>query len=277
MEVVMNGKKIKEGLGIFLVICITGCSAIEVRSPIVIRTGKRTSAESATVAQAQAPMSEPAPSEEGKAASSSPADIQVFSDQELSAKQVSSLGRITVKAADKKGFTTEQAMKELKIMAFKRYGSLAQGLAKIEYMETAGLFAGDQNAFRQASCEVVTMSAITEQPSPGAEASQEAQETIPPLERITVVSSAELFNLNFKMLGTVRARDTTPQGMSREQAVKSLKIEAYRLYGSRAKGLTNIKLKKEDPIYFYKKPQYSPSPKAPEGYSKAVAEVVYWP
>jgi hypothetical protein len=121
------------------------------------------------------------------------------------------------------------------------------------------------------------MSSVAEQKTPGAETSQEVRETIPPLDRIAVVSSNELFNLNFKMLGTVRARDTTPQGMSKEQAVKSLKIEAYRLYGSRAKGLTNIKLKKEDPIYFYKKPQYSPSPKAPEGYSKAVAEVVYWP
>jgi len=273
----MNGNRIKEGLGILLVICITGCSAIEVRSPIVIHAGKKTSDETATVAQAQAPITEPAPSEEGKAASSSPADIQVFSDQELSTKQVSSLGRINVKAPDKKGFTNEQAVKELKIMAFKRYGSLAQGLAKIEYMETSGLFAGAQTPYRQASAEVVTRSSMAEQKTPGAEASQEVRETIPPLDRIAVVSSNELFNLNFKMLGTVRARDTTPQGMSKEQALKSLKIEAYRLYGSRAKGLTNIKLKKEDPIYFYKKPQFSPSPKAPEGYSRAIAEVVYWP
>jgi len=273
----MNGNRIKEGLGILLVICITGCSAIEVRSPIVIHAGKKTSDETATVAQAQAPIPEPAPSEEGKAASSSPADIQVFSDQELSTKQVSSLGRINVKAPDKKGFTNEQAVKELKIMAFKRYGSLAQGLAKIEYMETSGLFAGAQTPYRQASAEVVTRSSMAEQKTPGAEASQEVRETIPPLDRIAVVSSNELFNLNFKMLGTVRARDTTPQGMSKEQALKSLKIEAYRLYGSRAKGLTNIKLKKEDPIYFYKKPQFSPSPKAPEGYSRAIAEVVYWP
>jgi hypothetical protein len=111
----------------------------------------------------------------------------------------------------------------------------------------------------------------------GEVASQEVRETIPPLDRIDIVSSTELFNRNFKILGNVRARDTTPHGMTEEQAVKSLKIEAYRLYGSRAKGLTNIKLKKEDPIYFYKKPQYSPPPKAQEGYSKAVAEVVYWP
>jgi len=273
----MDGKIVKTGLGILLVICITGCSVIEVRSPIVIHTGKKTSGETATVARAQAPIPEPAASEEGKAAAASPADIQVFSDQELSTKQVSSLGRITVKAPDKKGFTNEQAVKELKIMAFKRYGSLAQGLAKIEYMEASGLFAGAHTPYRQASAEVVTMSSVSEQKTPGAETSQEVRETIPPLDRIAVVSSNELFNLNFKMLGTVRARDTTPQGMSKEQAVKSLKIEAYRLYGSRAKGLTNIKLKKEDPIYFYKKPQYSPSPKAPEGYSKAVAEVVYWP
>jgi hypothetical protein len=168
-------------------------------------------------------------------------------------------------------------LKELKIMAFKRYGALAQGLAKIEYMETSGLFAGPQTSYREASAEVVTTSAMAEPPTPGEGASPEVRETIPPLDRIAIVSSDELFNRNFKMLGTVHARDTTPQGMSEEQAIKSLKIEAYRLYGSRAKGLTNIKLKKEYPIYFYKKPQYSPPPKAPEGYSRAMAEVVYWP
>jgi hypothetical protein len=273
----MNWKTVKTGLGIFLIICIAGCSAIEVRSPIVNHTGKKTSDESAAVTSAQASVPEPAPSAENKEGSSSPADINIYSAQELSSKQLASLGQITVKAADKKGFTAEEAMKELKIMAFKRYGSLAQGIAKIEYMESSGLFAGDKNTFRQASAEVMTSSAITDKQSPGTEAAQESREAIPPLDKIAVVSSAELYNLSFKMLGTVRARDTTPQGMNREQAIKSLKIEAYRLYGSRAKGLTNIKLKKEDPIYFYKKPRYSPPPKAQEGYSRAVAEVVFWP
>ena len=38
-----------------------------------------------------------------------------------------------------------------------------------------------------------------------------------------------------------------------------------------------FKLKKEDPIYFYKKPQYSPPPQVVKGYNKASAEVLYWP
>jgi len=273
----MDRKTVKTGLGIFLLICIAGCSAIEVRSPIVIHTGKKTSDESAAVTSAQASVPESAPAVDNKAGSSSPADIKVYSDKELSAQKLASLGIITVKASDKSGFTAEQAMKELKIMAFKRYGSLAQGIAKIEYTESSGVFSGEQKTYRQASAEIVTSSATIEKPSPGEATAQEARETIPPLDRIAVVSSSELYNLNFKMLGTVQAQDTTPQGMSTEQAVKSLKIEAYRLYGSRAKGLTNLRLKKEAPIYFYKKPRYSPPPKAQEGYCRAVAEVVYWP
>ena len=162
-------------------------------------------------------------------------------------------------------------------MAYKRYGALAQGIANIEYRDNSGLFSAGQNIYREASAEVMTMATAGEAAQAGEQASVQSNGAIPSLENIVVVSSDELFNRNFKVLGKVAVRDATPEGMSEEQAVKSLKIEAYRLFGSRVKGLSNLKLKKEDPIYFYKKPQYSPSPQVSKGYNKASAEVLYWP
>jgi hypothetical protein len=261
---------------VLVALCITGCSTIELRSPIVIHSGQKSSAETAAVNTGAAGM-EPAPAEEVKGESTSPASIPVLNDQDLSQRRYSSLGRITVTSRDKKGFTSEQAQKDLKIMAFKRFGALAQGLAKIEYLETSGLFSSGKNIYREASAEVVTLSSAGEGAPAAEQAAAEARDAVPPLEKIAVLTSDDLFNRNFRVLGKVTVRDATPEGMSEEQAVKSLKIEAYRLFGSRAKGLSSLKLKKEDPIYFYKKPQYSPSPQVAKGYNKASAEVLYWP
>jgi hypothetical protein len=242
---------------------------------VVIHTGQKASAEAASSQTGSAGM-EPAPSEEVKGESTSPSSIQVLTDQDISQRRYSSLGRITVTSQDKKGFTSEQADKNLKIMAFKRFGALAQGIARIEYLEKSGMFSAGQNIYREASAEVMTLSASGEA-SPAGEQAAEARDAIPPLDKIVILTSDELFNRNFRVLGKVTVRDATPNGMNEEQALKSLKIEAYRLFGSRAKGLSTVKLKKEDPIYFYKKPQYSPSPKVPDGYNKASAEVLYWP
>ena len=269
-------KKMNKAGGAAIVIalvCIAGCSFIELRSPVVIHTGQKAGVE-APAASVQTDTTAPEPS---KDESTSPAGIQVLTAQDLSQRRDASLGRITVASPDKKGLTSEQAERELKIMAFKRYGALAQGLAKIEYMEKAGIFSSGQNIYREASAEVMTMATAGEAAQAGEQASVQSGGTIPSLENIVVVSSDELFNRNFKVLGKVTVRDTTPEGMSEEQAVKSLKIEAYRLFGSRVKGLSNLKLKKEDPIYFYKKPQYSPPPQVAKGYNKASAEVLYWP
>ncbi len=265
------------GFGALLVMIICGCSAIEVRSPIVIHTrqgGAGTEADNG--ARQQLPRAEVTPSEVPKL-SASPADILVLSDKDLSGASLASLGRISVTSDDKPGFTQEQAVQELKIKAFKRYGSLAQALAHIEYMGKPGFLGTSNNMFRQATAEVFTMSSAAQPDLQRGEPTQGVQATIVPLEHIAIVSSSELFNRNFKILGMVQARDTTPQGMTEEQAVKRLKIEAFRLYGAQARAITNIKMKKEYPIYYYKKPQFSPPPKAPEGYGKATAEVVYWP
>lgn len=249
---------------------------IELRSPVVIHTGEKASAETAAAPAQTGAGSEPAPAEEVKGESTSPSSIAVLADQDLSQRRYSSLGRITVKSRDKKGFTSEQADKDLKIMAFKRFGALAQGIARIEYMEKSGLFSEGKNIYREASAEVMTLSTAGET-APAGEQASEARDAIPPLEKIAILTSDDLFNRNFRVLGKVTVRDATPNGMNEEQALKSLKIEAYRLFGSRAKGLSSVKLKKEDPIYFYKKPQYSPSPKVPDGYNRASAEVLYWP
>jgi hypothetical protein len=274
-------KKMNKAGGAAIVIalvCISGCSFIELRSPVVIHTGQKAGGEApAASVQTDTTALEPSPSAEVTGESTSPASIPVLADQELSQRRYSSLGRITVTSQDKKGFTSEQAEKDLKIMAFKRFGALAQGIAKIEYQEKSGLFSEGRNIYREASAEVMTMATAGEAAQAGEQASVQSGGTIPSLENIVVVSSDELFNRNFKVLGKVTVRDTTPEGMSEEQAVKSLKIEAYRLFGSRVKGLSSLKLKKEYPIYFYKKPQFSPPPQVAKGYNKATAEVLYWP
>jgi hypothetical protein len=253
-------------------LCISGCSAIELRSPIVIHSGQKPAGE-APAAQVQA---EPATSPEAKDESTSPSSIKVLTAQDLNRGRYSSLGHITVASPDKKGFSTEQADRQLKIAAYKRYGALAQGIAGIEYRENSGLFSAGQNIYREASAEVMTMATAAEAAA-AEQVSAGGGGTIPSLDKIVVVSSDELFNRNFKVLGKVIVRDKTPEGMTEEQAVKNLKIEAYRLFGSRVKGLSSLKLKKEDPIYFYKKPMYSPPPQVAKGYNKATAEVLYWP
>ena len=253
-------------------LCITGCSTIELRSPIVIHSGQKPAGE-APAAQVQA---EPAPSPEAQGESISPSSIRVLTGQDLSRGRYSSLGRITVASPDKKGFSTEQAERQLKIVAYKRYGALAQGITRIEYLEKSGLFSSGENIYREASAEVMT-TATAGEAAAAEQASAQGSGAIPSLDKIVMVSSDELFNRNFKVLGKVIVRDKTPEGMSEEQAVKSLKIEAYRLFGSRVKGLSSLKLKKEDPIYFYKKPQYSPPPQVSKGYNRASAEVLCWP
>ena len=256
--------------------CMTGCSMIELRSPVVIHTGQKASTETAAPVETGPAGMEQAAAEEMKGESTSPASIPVLTDQELSARRYSSLGRITVTSQDKKGFTSEQAEKDLKIMAFKRFGALAQGIARIEYQEKSGLFSEGKNIYREASAEVVTLSAAGES-VPAGEQAAESRDAVPPLEKIAVLTADDLFNRNFRVLGKVTVRDATTEGMSEEQALKSLKIEAYRLFGSRAKGLSSLNLKKEYPIYFYKKPQFSPPPQVAKGYNKATAEVLYWP
>jgi hypothetical protein len=249
---------------------------IELRSPVVIHTGQKASTETAAPVETGPAGMEQAAAEEMKGESTSPASIPVLTDQELSARRYSSLGRITVTTQEKQGFTSEQAEKDLKIMAFKRFGALAQGIARIEYQEKSGLFSEGKNIYREASAEVVTLSAAGDS-APSGEQAAEARDAVPPLEKIAVLTADDLFNRNFRVLGKVTVRDATTEGMSEEQALKSLKIEAYRLFGSRAKGLSSLNLKKEYPIYFYKKPQFSPPPQVAKGYNKATAEVLYWP
>jgi hypothetical protein len=259
-----------------LAFCMAGCSMIELRSPVVIHSGKKASAEAAAAPAQTGPGIEPAASEEVTGESTSPSSIPVLADQELSQRRYSSLGRITVTSQGKKGFTSEQAEKDLKIMAFKRFGALAQGIARIEYQERSGLFSENRGVYREASAEVMSLS-VDGEAAPAGEQAAEAREAIPPLEKISVLTADDLFNRNFRVLGKVMVRDATSEGMSEEQALKSLKVEAYRLFGSRAKGLSSLKLKKEYPIYFYKKPQFSPPPQVAKGYNKATAEVLYWP
>lgn len=108
------------------------------------------------------------------------------------------------------------------------------------------------------------------------EASREEVRGAFPLEKIRILSSDEVYHLKFKILGKVSAREKK-QGFTEEEAIKELKIQAIKTYGNQAKGLTTIGLVKKQKIFYYTKGRRDIStPKEPDTYEKASAEVVFW-
>jgi hypothetical protein len=297
-----------------------GCSAIEMRSPIVFRKPKpqeptpsterastpSPSKEIKVVEQSPAQqggeavvkgepvspatkISEKFPSKEYKTDILSPANIPILSNQDLTDYRFSFLGRIEVRSPSKDGFTQEKALQNLKVEAFKRYSSLAQGIINIKYKKKSDLLSMNQDVYEEISGDVITLAkktavapeegsgtipAVTGQ-SGGISTQREVGE-IPPLSNILIFSSDDLFHLNFKILGIVNIIDQSRKGFSEEQAIRDLKIEAFRLYGIQAKALTRIKLVREALVFYYKKTRSVESPSAPKGFIKASAEVVTW-
>ena len=136
----MNKRLSKAGLIIFLLtIFICSCSGKEFRSPIVFRspvvpdksdsqkTAKRP--VSSILPDKMVALKEPADS------SSSPASIPIISEQDLLDNGFSTLGRIYLDASPQQEFTREKALQNLKVEAFKRYGSLAGGIINVNYQK----------------------------------------------------------------------------------------------------------------------------------------------
>jgi hypothetical protein len=214
---------------------------------------------------------------------SMPADIPVFSSPELANYHISNLGKIQVSAPSDPGFTKEQALKRLKIAAYKRYGSSAQGLTNIELKESEG------ENFHKASGEVIMVSpkqAAAEgggaRLSPAAAESEfvttssrkpVAEFTI---DRVQILSSDQVYQRKFRVLGKVTAVDKKV-GFSKDEAIRELKIQAVKAYGNQAKGLLDVRLEKPARVFYYTKVRKPIStPQESKNYERASADVVVW-
>lgn len=94
---------------------------------------------------------------------------------------------------------------------------------------------------------------------------------------IKIVSSDDLLHVDFKILGEVSVRDRSRTGFTQEEVIRALKTKAFRNYRGQAKGLVNVQLVKKEKVFYYTKVRRSIStPKEPNTYEKASAEVVAW-
>ena len=99
----------------------------------------------------------------------------------------------------------------------------------------------------------------------------------PALENIRVLSSNDLYYMNFRVVGQVSVRDKSKKGFTQDEAVKALKVEAFRNYGSQVNGLINVELVKKEKVFYYRKAARNISaPKDLGTYRRASAEVVIW-
>ena len=83
---------------------------------------------------------------------------------------------------------------------------------------------------------------------------------------ILIVSNRDLLDYNFRVLGKVTIHSESKDGLSLEQANNALKVEAFKHYGNKAKGIIN-------PTYKMKRRWLLLSSKK---ISEASGEVVTW-
>ncbi|MBN2466584.1 MAG: hypothetical protein JXD19_00395 [Deltaproteobacteria bacterium] len=304
---------LKYGAIAYGVILLTvGCSVSKIRSPIVFRSpvvlakseakesastqpsvdsGKQgaaiSSGESPTSAQVSkegVPASEAVATERVAAggrdrARHSPAEIPLVSEGDILDEATAVLGRIRVRAPDEGGFSREIAIRELKVEAFKRFGSLAQGISNVEFHGEFSLLGSADKDYQEASGDVISFVEKADglRDQPGVEGDVKENESAVSLEGLDFYSSEELFSRSFRVLGEVSVRERSESGFTREEALKALKIEAIKMYGGDAKGLTDVNLIEKEKIFYYTKVRKSIStPKETEVYSKASAEVIIW-
>lgn len=275
-----------------MMLLVCGCAGKEFRSPIVFRSPvvEKESAPkqpaSTPVAAAPTRAREAAPAEQAASAPapmpSAPASVPVLSDQDLANYRASVLGRVKVAGPGKEGFSEEEALRMLKVEAFKRYGSLAQGITNVSF-DREGLA---QGRCTEAAADVVALAEKgKEEPAAGpftvgvkAEgALGEGPDTNFPVDQIPVFTSEELYNREFRVLGKVDIRERSQQGLTKEEAIKALKIAAVRAYGPAINGITSVKLVTQPKVFYFTKVRKNIStPQTPDAYEWAYADVIVW-
>lgn len=288
----MKARMVNAGVVIGSVMLLCGCAGKELRSPIVFRSPvvdkepALTQPVSTPVAAAPAPAKEAAPAEQSPSVSpsmpSAPASVPVLSDQDLSNYRASVLGRVKVAGPDKEGFSEEEALRALKVEAFKRYGSLAQGITNVTFdRKNLG-----QGRCAEAAADVVALAqkAKEELASPAVSAGahmqgaqSEGADTNFPVDQIPVFSSEQLYNREFRVLGKVDIRERSQAGLTKEEAIRALKIAAVRAYGPAISGITSVKLVTQPKVFYFTKVRKNIStPQTPDAYEWAYADVIVW-
>ncbi|MBI5375316.1 MAG: hypothetical protein HZA77_07765 [Candidatus Schekmanbacteria bacterium] len=283
----MKKSLVRSVLILFPLLMVSGCSIKEFRSPIVFRSPLIfDDAKQQEPVQAHIPyVSKEELIGEGKVTKiTSPETVPLLSDEDVVNKGMVFLGEVSIKSPAEEGISKEKAEQYLKLEAFKRYGSMAQGIANVEYSKKTRLFSSDNDLYEKASADVLTQSRKTGktvdagsgQISP-ASGQNTAVSSIAEKSfiDIPVISSEELFNKNFRILGKIILDNEYPQNfVTKDEAIRALKMEAFRLYGDRADGLTNLKFIKEAKVFYYKKTRQISPPGDPKTYLSATAEVV---
>jgi hypothetical protein len=284
----MNARILSAGFVIgSMILLLFGCAGKEFRSPIVFRSPVVEKEPARTlVAAAPAPAREAAPAEQAAPASApmpaSPALVPVMSDQELANYRASVLGRVKVSGPGSEGFSEEEALRSLKVEAFKRYGSLAQGITNVTF-EREGLAqgrcteaAGDVVALAEKGKEEPAAPAFTVGAKTEGSLGKGADTNFP-VDQIPVFTSEQLYNREFRVLGKVDIRERSQAGLTKEEAIKALKIAAVRAYGPKISGITSVKLVTQPRVFYYTKVRRSIStPETPDAYERAYADVIVW-
>jgi len=291
------GTVYKRRLSLFLVVVVAislwGCAGKRFQSPIVFRSPvitEESEVDKPELPAAETPMpqeaalvespqiSEAAPEQQYRADTLRPNDIMIYTSDDLTGKPFSVLGRVTATSSDEEGFSRETALQNLKVEAFKHYGSLAQGITDIDYSTKGSLFSGSGEAFDKISGKVISLAPVTaslSQSGSAASTSRPESEAFS-LEAISVVSADDLLDRSFRVLGEISLPAPEKNGFSKEQALASLKMEAFTRYGMQAKGITDVRFRKNYEMFRYRKGQAMKPPSQPDYYMNASAEVVSW-
>lgn len=83
-------------------------------------------------------------------------------------------------------------------------------------------------------------------------------------EKVVILSEEYLANTPYKTLGNITVKDVSQNGFSKEEAKQALKFEAFRQFGSQAKGIMNVQYKGEASFF------------GTERFSEASGNVVTW-
>jgi len=274
-----------------IILCMSGlmcaCSGKTFRSPIVFRSPVVADTTDSQIqneivvpaprAAIQSALDQPTDSSLPADLGHSPAGIPVLSDQDLAGKNISTLGRISVDASPQNNFSRDSALQILKVEAFKRYGSMAEGIINVNYLKdkrVSGeiiIFQDTQEIPASDQAELLATTSLSSQDGSNI---AEADRTFA-FEKIQLLSSEDLYQRKFKVLGEVSLRDRSKDGLTEQEVIRLLKIDAFRKYGTQAHGLTNLSMLRKQQKFFYTKVRKNIStPDKPDTYEKASAEVI---
>ena len=186
---------------------------------------------------------------------STPRDIVILAKKDLLSYSVWTLGKVSVSSDEKKGFEEEEALQELKVEAFRQYGSNARGITNVTYETKRGRLNPLSKKIIGASGEVVTWQESVAAPAPAyvqplqpqpttayqqPEPYAPAQGGIASPANILILSDEDLVGYDFWILGKISVQSKSKDGFDKDRANRALKAEAFRKFGGNARGIVNV-------------------------------------